>query len=68
MGLVAYQNSDFCFFLGHPTVKGTQRRIRETNSIIARTEHIDSKMCLSTRLLSSEAGEIARVNDLVTEV
>ena len=19
MGLVAYQNSDFCFFLGHPT-------------------------------------------------
>ena len=65
---LAYHNSDFCFFLGHPTVKRTQRRIRETNSIISRTEHIDSKMSLSTILLSSEAGDLVRANDLVKEV
>ena len=63
---MAYHNSDF--FLGRPTVKRTQRRKRETNSIISSTEHIDSKMSLSTILLSSEAGDIARTNDLVTEV
>ena len=55
-------------FLGHPNMTGTQRRIRETNFIISRTEHIDSKMSLSTILLSSEAGDIARTNDLVIEV
>jgi len=56
------------FFLGHPNMTGTQRRIRETNFIIPRTEHIDSKMSLSTILLSSEAGDRACANDLVTEV